>query len=439
MNKYKKHLIELIAIAMPMVIGNLGHVLTGATDVLIAAKHSIDTLASIAIANSILFTIFIVGLGLMTGVSIILSNYRGEKKPTKKYFFSGVILSQILAAIICLIIIGCAFMIPFMGFEEKLVKHIQEYMIVTSFSMFGMYLYQEIKEFLQAHEIVNFPNMILLVTVFINLFLDIVLVFGWGPIKPLGVIGLAVSTTFVRTLLGIIMVFYTWNIIKTQHDKEQYNFEYMKNVLKIGFPIGIGLLFEFLGFNIITMCVGREAGVLAATHNILITLIDATFMIPLAISSAIAIKVGYYNGAKNLEEVKNYGKVGVTISTIFMCFCSLMFLWQPKFFIGIFTTDEKIITIALPIVSLFALFEIADGLQIALGGILKGLKMTKQVTCCVLSSYWLFGIPLGFYLAYSQGMLLKGFWIGITSALFLIAIFESIIIYKKIKKLEQEY
>ena len=59
MIKYKKHIAEISVIAAPMVIGNLGHVLTGATDVFVAAKHSVNTLAAIAIANSIFFTIFI--------------------------------------------------------------------------------------------------------------------------------------------------------------------------------------------------------------------------------------------------------------------------------------------------------------------------------------------------------------------------------------------
>lgn len=439
MKKYKKHLKEIITIAAPMVIGNLGHVLTGATDVLVAAKHSVNTLAAIAIANSILFTIFILGLGFLTGISIMLSNYRGEKKATKKFFISGIILSQILAFFTWIAILIMIYFIPKFGFETNLVYPIQEYMFVTSFSMFGMFLYQSIKEFLQAHEIVNFPNFILLATVVLNLILNIVLVFGFGPIPALGVVGLSIATLFVRTLLGILMVIYTWAIIKEQQRKQDYNIGYIKDVIRIGFPIGVGLLFEFLGFNIVTITIGRDAGVLAATHNILLTLVDTAFMIPFAISSAIAIKVGFYNGAKNLMEIKNYSKIGVTLSTLFMIICSIAFFVKPEFFIGIFTRDSQIINIALPIVSLFTLFVIADGLQIALGGILKGFKMTKQVTMSTLSSYWLIGLPIGFYLAYIQHMSLKGFWLGLTVSLFMLAIIESIIISVKMKKVKQEY
>ena len=77
---FKLYLKEILLLATPMIIGNLGHVLTGAVDVLVAAKHSVDTLAAIAIANSVIFTVFILGLGFLTGISILLSNYRGEKQ-----------------------------------------------------------------------------------------------------------------------------------------------------------------------------------------------------------------------------------------------------------------------------------------------------------------------------------------------------------------------
>lgn len=435
---YIKYLVDILKISVPLIVGNIGHVLIGATDVLVAAKYSINALAAIAIANSILFTVFIVGLGFLAGISIILSNYRGERKKTKQYLFSGIVLSQILSLLTFLVIIGISFAVPFFGFEEILVKNIQEYMQIIAFSMFGMFAYQAVKEFLQAHEIVKVPNFILIVAVFLNLFLNIIFVFGYGFIPSLGVAGLAVSTLLVRMFLGLSMILYTGKILYSQQKTNQYNFDFIKKVLKIGMPIGVGLLFEFLAFNIVTMSIGRISGLLAATHNILLTIVDVTFMIPFAISSALAIKVGYYNGENNLPEIKNYGKTGVGMSAVFMIVCSFLFLFAPDFFIGIFTRDEQIISIAKPIVTLFALFELADGIQISLGGILKGLKYTKQLTYISLSSYWLIGLPCGFYLAFGKNLLLQGFWQGLTIALFVIAIIEYIFIIIKLKDYNQK-
>jgi len=439
MMKIRQHLIDLLRISVPMVIGNLGYVLIGVTDVYVAAKHSVNALASIALANSFLYTVLILGVGLLNGVSILLSNKRGEKEPTKKYLFSSIIFSQILAFLTLLAILAVTAIIPYCSFSPDIVADIQLYMVITGFSIFGHFLYQAVKEFLQAHEIVTFPNVILIVAVVLNLIFNAVFVFGFWIIPAMGVAGLAVATLLVRTFLGLIMLFYVRKILVKQSKNRTYNFDYMKKVMKIGFPIGIGLVFECLGFNIITVALGRDSSLLAATHNILATIVEATFMIPLAVSFAIAIKTGFYNGAKDLEEVKNYGKAGVVICTVFMMCCSVMFLLNPKLCINFFTDDVMITELALPVVTLFAIFELADGLQISLGGILKGLKLTKEVTLCSLGSYWLVGLPFGFFAAYKLGMSLMGFWTGLTVALFLVAILEFIIIQLSLKRLKKEY
>jgi len=439
MFKYKKYFKEIISIAFPIVVGNLGHVLMGATDVFVAAKHSVETLSAIAIANSILFIILLVGLGLLNGISIILSNYRGEKQKTKKYFLSGILLSQCLAGISFFVSLLTTYFIPYIGFEENLVPLIQEYMYITSFSIFGMYLYQAIKEFLQAHEIVMFPNVFLTVMVIVNLILNFVFVFGFGSIPAMGITGISVATLIVRTLLGITLVIYTRKVLFEQSSKQELSFDYPKNILKTGFPIGVSLLLEVLGFNIITIVVGIESSVLAGANNLILTVINTTFMVPLAISSAIAIKVGFYNGANNLTEIKNFGRAGLILSSGFMVICSFLYLTMPDVIIGIFTKNPQITTIAVPIISLMAIFEIADGIQTSMGGILKGLKLTKEVTVCVLSSYWFFGIPVGFYLAYGCGMSLKGFWLGLTFSLFVIAFLEYIVIVNKYKKIKLSY
>ena len=277
--------------------------------------------------------------------------------------------------------------------------------------------------------------------VFVNLILNFVLVFGFGFIPSLGIMGISIATLIVRMLLGIVLVIYTRNVIFGQSNKQDLSFEYSKQVLKTGFPIGAGLLLEVLGFNIITFIVGLESGILAGANNLILTIIDTTFMIPFAISSAIAIKVGYFNGANNFTEIKNFGRAGVMLSFVFVMICSILYFSFPEFIIGIFTKNIDIVKVAVPIVTLLAVFELADGVQISLGGILKGLKMTKELTICAFSSYWLIGMPIGFYLAYNHHLSLKGFWIGLTISLFVTAILEYTMVvnkYRKIKNYEKK-
>ena len=146
---YKHYFIDLLILALPLLIGNLGHTLIGATDVFVVAKYKIDSLAAISIANSILFTIFIFGIGLICAVSIVLANKRGSRQKTKKYLLSTLIFSFVLAVFFSIICYCSKLLLPYMGFEEHLIPYIEEYITIVSFSMFGMFLYEGVKQFLQ--------------------------------------------------------------------------------------------------------------------------------------------------------------------------------------------------------------------------------------------------------------------------------------------------
>ena len=429
---YLKCFLELLKLSFPMILGNLGMILIGITDVIIASKYSLNALSAISIANAIVFCIYVIGIGIMTSISIVLANNRGNKKPTKKYFFSAIILNIVTILTIPLV--------EQVGFEAKLIPYIKEYMFIVSFSYVGMYLYQALKEFLQAHEIINFPNLILIISVILNLIFNLALTFGFGFIPSLGVKGLAISTLLTRTFMGIALFIYCFYFINTRNLKNYNIFQisYIKDLIKIGYPIAFALMLEFLGFNIITILMGKESGVLASLHNILVSIISIAYMVPLSISNAIAIKVSYYNGSNNFIGIKRYSITGVLMSSIFMLLYSVILYFFPKEVISLFSSDELILKLAIPILLIAVIFEVVDGFQVSLSGVLKGLKMTKTVSICVISGYWLFGLPLGFVLCYMYNLSLKGFWIGLAVSFFFIGLIESIIIIRKFRELSSK-
>lgn len=436
MQLYYRYLKDLLVLAFPMIIGNLGQILIGAVDVFVASRHSLDTLAAISIANAIAFCIYIVGIGLMAAISIVLSNYRGGRKPTKKYLFSIVNFSLLLSVIFWVITVSTLPLIPVMGFETHLVPMIKDYIWISSFSIFGMYVYQSLKEFLQAHEIVNFPNILLIAALVVNLILNFVLVFGFMGIPALGVIGLAIATLIVRTLMGLILFIFCLRLIDF---RKRFDVILIKQLVKVGYPIGFALLLEFLGFNIITILVGRDSGLFASVHTIVSTVGSICYMIPLSLSNALAIKVGFFNGARIYDQIKKYSIAGVVISVAFMGLCTIMLLSFPQQIFAVFTNNVDVLAVGVPVLIIAACFEMFDGLQTSLSGVLKGLKMTKTVSACIISGYWVFGLPFGFWLAYGLNLQLKGFWLGLACSFLAIGIIEAVIIVFKFKRLRLLY
>lgn len=401
---------EILKIAFPIILGNLGFILIGIGDIIVAGRHSTDTFAAISIAAAFVNCIMTIAIGLTASISPLLSNYKGEGKQIKRYFYPSIKFALFWALVSCIIIIAFIPIIPYMGFEDKLIKPIQEYMFVSALSTFGGGLHHSLKEFLQAFEIVLFPNLLTIFCVFLNLILNIIFVFGWGIIPSMGVIGLAISSFIVRYFMGFALLFYCHKLMVLRNYSEK---GYYKNLIKIGLPIAMAILIEFVAFNSIVVIMGKISGVYAAAQNLLCTLTTMTFMIPFAISNAIAVKTGFANGAKNMEDLRRYSYTGVSMSVIFMAICTIIYLSFPKFIVAIFTPDPELFKIVMSAIIILGIYQIFDGLQISLSGICKGIKQTKIIMISNLIAYWGISIPLGCFLGLKLKMYLSGFWTGL--------------------------
>ena len=415
-------------------MGNLGFILIGVGDVLIAGRHSTDTLAAISIATAITNCVQILGIGLIGGISPLLSNYRGEKKPAKKYLFSSIRFAMVLAFIVMLITLGVIPVIDILNYGS-LTPMIKQYIFITALATFGGYLHAALKEYLQAFEIVFFPNLITIFAVFLNVFLNIILVFGFGVIPSLGVMGLAIASLIVRYAMGLVLLIYCLMIMKYSDCKD---WNYYKALIKIGIPISCAILVEFVAFNSIAVIMGKVSGVYAAAQNMVCTMTTVSFMVPLAISNAIAVKVGFANGEGNISELKKYAFVGTVISVGFMSCSALVFSAIPEFLVKLFTNDLELIKIAIPIIYILSIFQVFDGLQISLSGIFKGLKQTGAILLANFAAYWLVSIPLGCILAFKFDLNLKGFWIGLVSAAIVLCIIMGTILLRNLRKLVHE-
>lgn len=414
-------------------MGNLGFILIGAGDVLIAGHHSTDTLAAISIATAITNCIQTFGIGLIASVSPLLSNFRGERKSAKKYFFPTIRFSMFLSVLVMFAVLASIPLIDYLHFEAKLVPMIKQYMFVTAFATFGGYLHAALKEFLQAFEIVLFPNLVTVFSVFLNIALNVILVFGLGPIPSLGVLGLAVASFIVRYFMGFALLIYCFSVMNFNDYKD---FDYYKSLIKIGIPISCAIMVEFIAFNSIAIIMGRVSGVYAAAQNLVCTLTTVSFMVPLAISNAIAVKVGFANGAGNIKDLKRYSFVGVVMSVGFMLCSAFIFATFPQFLVKLFTQDNNLIKISIPVLYILSVFQVFDGLQVALSGIFKGMKRTGVVLISNFVAYWLISLPLGYTLAFHFHLNLRGFWYGLASAAIILCAMMSVMLLKSIKKME---
>ena len=436
LQEFKEIIFNLIKLSLPILGGNISQILVSFADTAVAGRYSTVALGAISVASAIVMTVTIGAIGLILSVSPVISNFRGQNMPAKKYFNFTLLFSLVVSIPFFLILQLLLKYVDIIGLSPDMIGYVKEYIAICAWTVFPVAIFVAMKEFLQAYEKVVYANILMLLMVVINLVLNIVLTFGFDfgfvSIPTLGVVGLSIATLASKTLVAILMLLYCIPLLKSGFN---YSKKYLKDLLKTGAPISAAIFFEFLGFNLTAVLIGKFSALFAAVHNIILCIANCTFMIVLSVSNATSIKVGFYNGRKDKENIVKYSLANISV-VMAICVCSFIILGLfSKEIVSIFSNDIEVIELAQKILIIAMAFLFFDGVQGACVGILKGLKDTKIIMFTMLGGYMLIAIPLGMYLAYYRNIILEGFWIGLALALGFAAVVTSSRVIYNIKKM----
>lgn len=438
--EYKQILLNLITLTLPILGGNLSQILVSLSDNIVAGRYSTLALGAISVASAIVMTVTIGAIGLVLSISPVIANLRGRNIRSKKFFKLTLLFAFVASIPFFLILELILAKLDLIGLSPDIVEPVREYITICAWSVFPSTIFVALKEFLQAYEKVIFANILMLLMVIVNLVLNITLTFGFDlgdfSFAGLGVVGLSIATLSSKTLVAIFMALYCLPLFKTDFTSSK---AYIKDLIKTGAPISAAIFFEFLGFNLTAVLIGKFSALFAAVHNIILCLASINFMIVLSVANAASIKIGFYNGRKDVENIKKYSIVNMSLSVLICAVSFIILVFGADAILKIFSTDPMVIELSKKILVFAIAFLFFDSIQGAAGGILKGLKDTKMIMYTMLLSYILIAIPLGSYFAFCRGIVLEGYWFSIALALLIAAIVTTTRVVYDIKRLEKEY
>lgn len=436
LKEYKDIVLNLISLSLPILGGNVSQILVSFADNIVAGRYSTLALGAISVASAIIMTVTIGAIGLILSISPVISNFRGKNIPTKKYFKLTILFALFVSVPFFLVTELIAKNIASIGLDSSLIVPVKEYMEICVWTIFPVAIFTALKEFLQAWEKVVLANVLMLLMVVLNVVLNYALTFGFDfgfiHIASLGLKGIAIATLISKTISGVLIVLFCLPLFKKSFC---YSKEYLKDLFKVGLPISASIFFEFLGFNLTAVLIGKFSALFAAVHNIILCLSNFTFMFVLSIASAASIKIGFYNGRKDKLNIKRYSIVNVSLSVLICISTFIILACFHKEIISMFSTDSEVMFWCEKILKIAMCFLFFDGIQGACVGILKGLKDTKIIMFTMLFGYLLVAIPIGTFIAYQYNYVLEGYWSAIAVALFLISLITTSRVVLDIKKI----
>jgi MATE family multidrug resistance protein len=421
---------QLLIFSAPIIFGQLGLMLIGTGDMVVAGRYSRESLAAIGLAISILNPIQISLLGLQFSIAPLLAQKRGQGENVDQYFWTILFYSLLVAIGSGIISLLSYFLVPVLNYGPELNRIIQEYILITSFSTIGLNLYQGIKEFYQAQEKTMAANVTAIGAAAFNLGINWIFVFGLWGLPSLKEAGLAWASLLCRTMMAIVLMLLAFPLWKSL---KKINWDLMRDFFKVGFPISASLFFEIMAFCSVTLFVGYFAEDQVAANNLALNIGSLAFMIPLSISSAVAVKVGHAYGEKRFDVIKIFSQMSLLASFVFSVLMGLTFYLFPGPIIGFYTSDAEVINWGVKLLFWIACFQLFDGAQVTLSGILRGVSVTRPSSISIFIGYWIIGLPLGYLLAFKYKMEAQGFWIGLALSLAVVALMLSFVTIREFR------
>jgi len=421
-------------LAYPILIAQLIQNLMGFSDTVMAGRVSATDMAAVAVANSIWLPLILTVYGLIMALSAIVSQLAGAKKYidiADETYQTGWIALVLGIALIILYYVLAPILFVSMNIEIDLKNLMFDYLAYIVWGAPGYCLYLVLRNYSEGLSHTKPTMLISIIGLIVNIPANYIFIYGGFGIPALGGAGCGIATAIVYWAMFISMAVYCYNsryLKKANLFSKFYwpNFTKIKNILSLGIPIALSLLFEVSLFAVVAILLVPFGAEIVASHQVALNFTSLIFMVPLSIAMAITIKVGFAVGNNDFQQAKDYCFHAIIfglILAVFTAAITLLFRFQIA---SIYTTEIKVINLAASLMFLAALYQFSDTVQVIAAGALRGYKDTKSILIITFVSYWLVGLTVGLILGITDWVIPRtgpfGFWIGFITGLTVAAI-----------------
>jgi multidrug resistance protein, MATE family len=422
---------NLLQTAVPLITAQLAVMAMSFIDTLMAGQLGANALASIGLGSAIFGYSLTIFSGVMLAVGPLVSQAQGAGKPHEatKATRHGLLLALCVGIPMTVLFLNAEPLLRLLGQPETTIAVTSAYLRAVSFGFTPYLCYLALRGLMEG-SLHTRPVMVFsFIAVGLKILLNRALMFGEFGFPELGLVGAGYATMVIEFLLLGLGV---WYVSSRFGEYQVFSFAgleltTLKEILRIGVPIGLGLAFESGMFTVTTVLMGTIGELELAAHQIASQSVYFTFMIPLGIASAAAVLVGQAVGKGNVQQIKQMGRLGTLFAVAAMTLSAICYWFFPGFVIGLYIdvndpANATLVTLTTVFLSIAAMFQVFDGTQIANAAALRGLKDTRVPMLISLVSYWFVGMGSAVLLAFYFDLGGRGLWFGLVLGLAVAAV-----------------
>ncbi len=412
------------SLALPLMAGQLSQMLMSLVDSAMVGQVGVVPLAAAAFAHSILSIFGLLGIGLLSAVSVQAAQAHGRGRATEagEVLRSGLILSIFTGTLAFALVWRLSGHLTIFGQPPSVAAEARAYFLIVGGSLTPAFLMLTLKQFSEALSHPVPPMLIMIGSVFLNAILNWFFIYGHGGLPAMGLAGAGWATLLARIIAFLALLVFVararrFSKASPLHEVFRLSIARVVSMLKIGGPAAITLLLEVSAFSATALMMGWISADALAAHQIALTCAATTFMLPLGISMATTIRVGQAIGAGETSRVHLIGTTALGMGALIMALAGIVFALGGRLIANGFVDDPTVTTLATRLLLVAALFQVFDGLQVIAAGALRGLEDVNVPMAIGATAYWGVALPTAYFLAFRAGWGPVGVWVGLVGGL----------------------
>ena len=427
MRLYPYHYRSLLSLGLPIMIGQLGMIILGFADTMMVGHHSTTELGAASFVNNIINLVIITATGFSYGLTPIVAGLFGrEELPQAGRALRCALLANLMAGAIMMAALGILyFNVGNIGQPKELLPYIKPYYLVLLASIPFVMLFNAFKQFTDSITETRTSMWILLSGNLLNIIGNYVLIYGKAGMPEMGVVGAGVATLLSRVVMVALFLFVFLSRKKMRPYREGFfvlgwSRQLVRRLVSLGTPIALEMGMETASFSLSIIMVGWLGTIALASHQVMITISQFTFMVYYGLGAAVAVRTSYFNGQDDRDNVRHTVVAGLQVMVALELLLSGIIFLLRNHIGGWFTDSAEVSSTVISLMVPFFIYQFGDGLQINYANALRGIADVKPLMVIAFIAFFVISLPVGYFCGFVLNFGLVGVWMafpfGLTSA-----------------------
>jgi MATE family multidrug resistance protein len=429
--RFGQEIAATIRLAAPLALAQLAQVAMGATDTVMLGTLGRDSLAAGGLGANLYFTLMVVVAGGLISVSILVSHARGagDEARIAPILRGGFVLAFLSAIPPMLLLWNIQPILNAIGEPPALASAIARYDRILLFGLPASLMMATQRGYLAAMGRPWMVMVIAVIAVVVNGLLNYGLIHGVWGLPELGYIGSCTATlaTVWAMAAAIGLEMRLTPALRLHRTIGRIDWRIVRELAILGAPIAFIMAVEIMLFSVSALIIGHFGTTQLAAHQISMSVVSITFMVPLSVSQAVNVRVGFYMGQDSPHAVRVAGAAAFVLGVGFMGLMGAILISWPGVIAGLYITAGdptrgEVIALASQLLTIAAFFQVFDGAQTIAAGALRGLKDTRIPAIAAAFGYWAIGFAIAWIVGVRMGLGAVGIWWGLAFGLASVAV-----------------